>query len=504
MEMLATVILCVVRSRFQRVLNSRFVSFVAAGACLVVAALYLIITEASREGKQLNELMHGLHMARYMILLMGLFAVYNGFVYNDALSLGLDMFGSRWEYACCCKSNLANATDLAQCTGHDEEIAVCPWNDVGASFSPNNGGVWYRSVECPDPVPVGMRAFPKGLEPSNNCVDDPTNALCPAGGSVYPFGIDPQWKHTANELLFVNSLKMKVSVILGVTQMTFGICLKGLNALFNKEYLEFFTDFVPQLLFTSCLFIYMVIMILIKWTINWDLRMGHGTNSTTGMPMPCDLGFGGDGQGCQPPSLISTLIDIALKPGTVADPMFASQASLQVVLVLGAFLSVPIMLFAKPCLLSRAHKRQQERQTDPGYVEVAADDGHGHGHGGEFNFGEIMIHQGIETIEFVLGMISNTASYLRLWALSLAHTELAGVFWEKVMIMGINNGPVAAFIAFAVFAGITTAVLLLMDVLECFLHALRLHWVEFQNKFYKADGYSFVPLNFKDLLKNAD
>jgi V-type H+-transporting ATPase subunit a len=52
-------------------------------------------------------------------------------------------------------------------------------------------------------------------------------------------------------------------------------------------------------------------------------------------------------------------------------------------------------------------------------------------------------------------------------------------------------------IGYTIFSFATIGVLMLMDVMECFLHALRLHWVEFQNKFYKADGYLFVAYSFK-------
>jgi V-type H+-transporting ATPase subunit a len=114
----------------------------------------------------------------------------------------------------------------------------------------------------------------------------------------------------------------------------------------------------------------------------------------------------------------------------------------------------------------------------------------------------------IETIEFVLGSVSNTASYLRLWALSLAHSQLAETFFNLIFRSTFrteSNGMtiLLSLLQWPLFWGATFFVLLLMDLLECFLHTLRLHWVEFNNKFYKGEGYAFKPFKYQALLSSV-
>ena len=121
----------------------------------------------------------------------------------------------------------------------------------------------------------------------------------------------------------------------------------------------------------------------------------------------------------------------------------------------------------------------------------------------------MFIKQCIHTIEFVLGAISNTASYLRLWALSLAHSELSIVFYERLLLLGFSFetqpiGFIATFFTWGAWGGATIGVLMIMESLSSFLHALRLHWVEFQNKFYMGDGRAFRPFSYERLAGPAE
>jgi len=128
-----------------------------------------------------------------------------------------------------------------------------------------------------------------------------------------------------------------------------------------------------------------------------------------------------------------------------------------------------------------------------------------------FSIQDICVNQLIHTIEFALGTVSNTASYLRLWALSLAHSQLSEVFFQLtikfVLTLQINiywlnilfNTGAPLIVAYMVWISLTMAVLLGMEALGAFLHSLRLHWVEFQNKFYKGDGRRFEPFSYESI-----
>jgi len=244
------------------------------------------------------------------------------------------------------------------------------------------------------------------------------------------------------------------------------------------------------------------------------------------------------------PSLLNSLIDMFLKILSDPDPLlYPGQKYVQWILIFMAVVSVPIMLFPKPFLLKRDHKRKVEEERR--LKEASGKSGHHHHHKKskkhleedeesvgsskvegaegsedegersdsddeeeeeeEFDFSEVFVHQIIHTIEFVLGCVSNTASYLRLWALSLAHSELAYVFWTDILVGTLKkNNAAFIFVGFAVWAAITAAVLLVMESLSAFLHALRLHWVEFMNKFYSGDGYAFIPFCYVTVLKAED
>jgi len=335
-------------------------------------------------------------------------------------------------------------------------------------------------------------------------------------------------------------VKMKMSIIIGVLQMTVGLVLHLMNAIeFKRVRLDGFFEFLPRLIFLEAIFGYLCFMIFYKWGVDYigndAYNQQNRLNNATQLK--------GTGEA---PVLLNELIYMFLQNPDAHDDLYDGQSNIQLALVAIAFISIPWMMCFKPCILkyqndSRIKKmpppvtteivREDEESTEEvledeegSHREVDTSKGKGkekeiptvvpvgrHDNGEEeeeeFQFGEIMIHQLLETIEFILGSVSHTASYLRLWALSLAHAELATVFWEKIMyeVLSVTvTGPprdagtyitvgLITFAGFSVWFMVTLLVMMFMELLSALLHALRLHWVEFQSKFYKGDGYPFIP-----------
>ena len=340
-------------------------------------------------------------------------------------------------------------------------------------------------------------------------------------GCNFPFGMDPKWFVAENQLTFFNSFKMKFSVVIGVIHMMLGIFLKGLNDNYYKNLYGIIFEFFPQFIFMAVLLGYMVVLIFIKWSTYF-----YDTSKA--------------------PSIITHLINIAIKGGSVENmPLWGhqiqgtgryQQENFHAIIIAVLVILIPFMIIPKPILDYRKYKRKKDQRlieeininnnnninNDDNFGENLDNDDKGSNgplqnnylnyssqeiskeYETDKSFMDFFIGQIIYSIEFILGTVSNTASYLRLWALSLAHAELSKVFFEKTLKQNISDGDyyfglgfVLIFVGYFVLANMTIFVLIGMDFMECFLHTLRLHWVEFQNKFFKADGHKFQPFCFE-------
>lgn len=495
--------------------------------------------------------------------MMGVFATYSGFIYNELFAVPLEVFGS-----------------TVWCSGEMMEDKAC------------------QSIPGTDPANQLQKWVRTNMNEAYDFKSGKSTGI-PVTWEVYPIGSDPGWAHTANKLNFVNSFKMKFAIVAGVIQMVAGVCTKCVNCLFFKDMVTLYWVFIPEMVFINSIFGYLCILIFTKWTTNWDATYVLNNNEVISIPqqycmydakknaitnLPCwtapfeysksaaSVMYGGlldksgdswcmkgnvatagcavfeyNGKlivesntfgnttmmnpdafnpstcnansmaGCMlykqsPPSLLDTLIKMFMEMGSVPvdAQTIGSQGSIQLFLIFLAVCAVPILLLVKPYQLkwedeaskkSSGHRSAADSDEENEEAHVTpAGGGHGHGHG-EFDFGEEMVHQMIHTIEYVLGCISNTASYLRLWALSLAHAQLSEVFWEKTVVeIGLeSSSPLMLFVTISAWACFTVGVLMGMESLSAFLHALRLHWVEFMNKFYFGDGYKFMPFGFANI-----
>ncbi len=131
------------------------------GSLLTLFSLYLIWKEEEFERKiarkELGEIFPMAFGGRYLLVGMGICAIYCGIMYNDCFSIPWNVYGSVWEFPY--------------------------WEDVTTTFREAN-----------------------------------------KIGTVYPIGVDPAWYGAVNELTFFNSMKMKLSVTMGVTHVRFRFC----------------------------------------------------------------------------------------------------------------------------------------------------------------------------------------------------------------------------------------------------------------------------------------
>ena len=160
------------------------------GLLMTLAAAYLVAKEQKILSlKSNNEIFNTFFNGRYIILLMGLFSMYTGMMYNDVFAKSLNLFGSKFRVP----QDLVPMNESKFVVLHPEHAFL--------------GEPYWFGID-----PVGLRA---------SCLQRVTSE-----DLLFLLQI---WQVSSNKILFLNSYKMKLSVILGVAQMLFGTCLSFFN-----------------------------------------------------------------------------------------------------------------------------------------------------------------------------------------------------------------------------------------------------------------------------------
>lgn len=280
---------------------------------MIAFAAVLLAYEKKMLKQKLSDTVEMIFGGRYIIMLMGIFSVYTGFMYNEFFSMPMALFGDT-KYKCRedylepdgSLPPLLNYRNVTSCTGNttanaDETIST---------------------------------VYTTGL-------------VQQVVGEPYPFGIDPVWHGTKSELSFLNSVKMKMSIVMGVVHMSLGIFMSLFNHIHFRDRLSFYFEFIPQVIFFWSIFGYLMFVIIMKW-VDWPrLEMRSDTKDTIS----------------RPPDIYGIMINMFLKPGQndeqkYENDMFDGQFTLQLVLVLAALASIPVMLLPKPFILKHRHNKR--------------------------------------------------------------------------------------------------------------------------------------------------
>ena len=88
--------------------------------------------------------------------------------------------------------------------------------------------------------------------------------------------------------------------------------------------------------------------------------------------------------------------------------------------------------------------------------------------------------------ETFLGMISNTASFIRIGAFALNHVGLFIAFHTLAEMIGTTTGNIAMFL-------LGNIIIIALEGLVVFIQGLRLFYYELFSKYYSGDGILFTP-----------